>query len=368
MSFGKDVHRHDRYYLLFGAYQHSYWPPTSILFRVGCHPNGIRPIMHRASSLLTMVSHLEPLELQLFEARVTPATRTSYRSHYDNFTQYCNHRRWDLSQFTTAHYDHALLKYITHLYRTGQSRGRAATTYSALVFYLPNLKSHLPYSLGVLKGWIRTQPGRSHVPLSWPMTVLIGATMAQSDHQGMGLATLVAFDCYLRINEFVNLRIDDIYIVSGRPTFIRIRIAKTGSNQSVVVSNPDVDSLLQRWTRHRRINATSSQSLFDIPSHTHYRHVFKQTVTALNLTACHYVPHSLRHGGATHSLANNVPMTNIVQRGRWRSLQSATRYLQAGLAIRLDAVIPRRRMSQAAEWCKAEHFHSWMSDALFPDL
>ena len=314
-----------------------------------------------------MVDHLEPLELQLFEARVTPATRTSYRSHYNSFVQFCHGRRMLLSQFTAADYDKALSKYITELYRKGRSRGRAATTCSALVFYVPELKTHLPYSFGILKGWTRTQPGRSHVPLTWPITVLIAATLAQSGFRGMGLATLLAFDCYMRINEFVHLRIADIEIRSGRPTFIRILKAKSGGNQGVKVANHDVDLLLQRWTRHRQANAAPDQPLFDIPSHSHYGHMFKQTVTALDLAACHYVPHSLRHGGATHSLDNNLPMTSIIQRGRWRSLQSASRYLQAGLAIRLDAVIPRRRMSQATEWCKAEHFHSWMSNALFPD-
>src|SRR6185437_4564173 len=132
MSSAKAVHRHDLYYLSFGVCQLFCWQPTFISFHVGYHPNGIRPIMHRASSLIIMVDHLEPLELQLFEARVTPATRTSYRSHYNSFVQFCHGRRMLLSQFTAADYDKALSKYITELYRKGRSRGRAATTCSAL--------------------------------------------------------------------------------------------------------------------------------------------------------------------------------------------------------------------------------------------
>jgi len=310
-----------------------------------------------------MTDRLEPLELQLFEARVTPVTRTTYRRHYDDFMQYCRRHRLDVRRFTPANYDTALLKYITYLYHTRQSRGRAATTISALTFYLPELENHLPYSIRIMKGWIRVQPSQSHAPLTWPITVLIAATMAQSGYHGMALATLVAFDCYLRINEYVDILLDDITLNNHGFVFIRIRRSKTGDNQSVTVSNSHVNALLRRWADRRRLTASPQASLFDIPSANHYRILFHKTVTSLGLSDCHYVPHSLRHGGATHSYAEHVPIKDIAQRGRWKSFRTVQRYVQAALAIRLDAVIPPLRAAQADQW-KAS-FYPWMSDALF---
>jgi integrase len=321
--------------------------------------------MHRAFSLIAMTNRLEPLEMQLFEARVTPATRISYRRHYDDFIQYCRRHRFDVRRFTPANYDTALYKYITFLCRTHQSRGRGATTISALIFYLPELENRLPYSIRIMKGWMRLQPSRSHAPLTWPITVLIAATMAQSGYHGMALATLVAFDCYLRINEYVNILMAHITLNSNGFVFIRIRRSKTGDNQSVTVSNPHINLLLRRWADRRRLTASQQDSLFDIPSASHYRLLFQKTVTSLGLTDCHYVPHSLRHGGATHSYAEQVPVKDIAQRGRWKSFKTVQRYVQAALAIRLDAVIPPLRAAQADQW-KAS-FYPWMSDALFGD-
>jgi integrase len=326
--------------------------------------------MHRAFVILIMSNDLNPAEMELLESRVTPGTIYAYRRARDHFYTFCRDHGYVLSLNKKIQFDRILLRYITHLYTTNQSRSRAQITYSAIMFFHFELRDGLHLSLDALKGWVRRQPGHSHTPLSWPMTVLIAATMAKSGYPGFALATLIAFDCFLRISEYVNLRVVDVDLSTqysaGQRTFIRILHAKTGKNQGVELLNADINSLLQRWLSQRREQVSSSQSLFGITSTAQYSSAFSQTVTALGLSASHYVPHSLRHGGATHKLIQRMPMADIIKRGRWSSTKSASRYLQQAMAIRLDAVIPAHRQTQADLWCRPENFFLWMNDAMFP--
>ena len=62
-----------------------------------------------------------------------------------------------------------------------------------------------------------------------------------------------------------------------------------------------------------------------------YRSLFKRAVAALGLSAT-YVPHSLRHGGATTLYMSGVSVENIKVRGRWKRLDTCERYIQSGEA------------------------------------
>ena len=42
----------------------------------------------------------------------------------------------------------------------------------------------------------------------------------------------------------------------------------------------------------------------------------------------HYVPHSLRHGGATHHYINGWKVEDVMARGRWAVTKTARRYIQ----------------------------------------
>ncbi len=70
-----------------------------------------------------------------------------------------------------------------------------------------------------------------------------------------------------------------------------------------------------------------------------YRKVFKCICTQLQLSDL-YVPHSLRHGGATryHLLGHTIG--DVELRGRWASSKSARRYIQSGRAMLMSVDIP----------------------------
>ena len=65
---------------------------------------------------------------------------------------------------------------------------------------------------------------------------------------------------------------------------------------------------------------------------TFYRY-FKLACEDLGLSS-DFVPHSLRHGGATHDYLKGLPIEDIMRLGRWI-------YIQSGRAILLSNIIPR---------------------------
>ncbi len=79
-----------------------------------------------------------------------------------------------------------------------------------------------------------------------------------------------------------------------------------------------------------------------------YRYEFKKTCAMLGLSES-YVPHSLRHGGATHLfLKEGWSVEDIMHHGRWASTKSARRYIQQGRALLYDMSIPTQMASVAA--------------------
>jgi hypothetical protein len=54
-----------------------------------------------------------------------------------------------------------------------------------------------------------------------------------------------------------------------------------------------------------------------------------------------YVPHSCRHGGATRLYQRNpLSIEAIKLRGRWKSTESAKRYIQQGVVLLSTVAVP----------------------------
>jgi integrase len=156
------------------------------------------------------------------------------------------------------------------------------------------------------------------------------------------VATLLAFDAFLRVGELLNIRREDVSVPGDARVDagydkigIRLRRTKTGDEQFVTVHSPQISALLLdivRDTRRRsRLFPWSASS---------FRGHFKRSCAALGLSA-RYVPHSLRHGGATYWFAVlDKPITDVMQRGRWAVQRSASHYIQMGSALALSVDVP----------------------------
>lgn len=269
--------------------------------------------------------------------KVANTTLVRYKHCIRKFLTYTDSKH--ITANTSTQLDNALADYINDLYTNGDSLTTAEHTLYAVLFYMPKYRNKLYTTVSAIEGWRRIKPHHSHPPLTWPLTALLSVAMAINGHIQHSIATLVAFDGFLRIGEMIRLQTSDIQILPNDSSKLNIAIAKakTGKNQSVVIYNPHVIAILQTYIQHRR--QQKKVQLFDL-SEQQYRTIFTRTLAALGLSNMGFTPHSLRHGAATWAYFLGDDINNILVRGRWTTDKARQRYIQTTRAILIRQQIP----------------------------
>jgi integrase len=261
-------------------------------------------------------------------------------------------RRVEIARSATV--DRRLTEFLEDEYRRDGSFATGAHAVFGLMHAVPRLRRKLHRAQRALKGWEKSRPKRSHPLLTWELTVLVSLTLAASGFADEALATVLAFDCYMRLKEFVNLRGSDIARVNdarlggAHPAMaVALRTTKTGPNRFVSIANPQVEQALTDYLQERRIGV-DEQPVFRFTA-ARYRSLFHRACAAvLGRSDSRFVPHSLRHGGATHDFLRGSSIEQIKFRGRWESTKSTSRYIQQGPAILLRASLPDSLLETAA--------------------
>jgi hypothetical protein len=296
----------------------------------------------------------DPLTLShsvLLDSAVAPSTLRTYTKNLEQFLTHTRRTLKQLLRMRSREVDYRLSEYIDHLYATHHPFESASHALNGLVYRLPHLKQKLGHARLRLRGWRRTKHSTSHPPLTWELTVLLAITMAQAGHHGEAVACLVAFDCYLRVGELTRLTIDDVVRrndarMGNSFTGMALRLAKTktGLNQWVSVKDPDVENIFARWLRMRCAGHGArfdpARELVFPFSPAHFRQLMRRACDSLGVGETPYVPHSFRHGGATADFLRRRPIEDIMNRGRWRSMESARRYIQTGRALLAAQRVP----------------------------
>jgi integrase len=263
--------------------------------------------------------------------------------------------------------------YLAYLYNKASGKRRYAATNTIFGIYLclPMARGELTVSQQALDGWSRLRPASSHPPLTWPLTLLIAATMANNGYPQGCLAMLVAFDSLLRISELVGLKVCDVSgpldlrrgssisnssssVPASLPSSrvcLRLASTKTGSNQWAELYDSHIGELLLNHIHDK----PKHQSVFDLrvsASQSNGARAFRSAMSAvcdsLGIAQCGFSPHSLRHGGATHAIMHmNQSVETVLLRGRWASSSSARIYLQSGRAALLQQSLPSHILPMA---------------------
>lgn len=293
-----------------------------------------------------MTSHITQRSI-LRDAALAPATIKSYNRCLQEFITFTRRPLNQLLLMHATRIDFLLSSFIDHLYSTGSPYGSAVHALNGLVHQRLDLATKLSESHLRLRGWGRLKTSTSHPPITWELTVLIAVTLAQNGHHDQAMACLLAFDCYLRVGELTSLTYADIVMphdprMGRRFTGMAIRLAKTktGLNQWVSIRDKQVQFVFYTWIRHTRARRDASDSDFVFPfSSAHFRRILHNTCVALGI-GNRYVPHSFRHGGATADTLAGDTIEQVMYRGRWKSMESARRYIQTGRALLVTQHIP----------------------------
>ena len=276
------------------------------------------------------------------------ATQLKYTKAVHRFIQWWCIRYSSFDHLSRSNLDWYISEYILYLYTHGWGKAEAACVFSGFDMLIPGIKVDMHRSKRSLRGFMRLSPSQSKPPMPWPVCAVVALWLAFNGQYPMGLAVLVSFDGYLRRSEALKLRFEDI-AVGADPRLglteeksncndrvhIHIRVAKTGSYQGIEIRDPHVRELVKQYIKEIQ----PGQRLFPFSSSTYHRW-FKNACSSLGLSD-QYSPHCLRHGGATRDYLNNMPINDVMVRGRWAALKSASHYIQMGRQLMMLNQVPR---------------------------
>lgn len=292
---------------------------------------------------------------RLRDASLSTTTLKLYDKQLLNFLHYTRLTPQQFLCIAGSQLDNRLAAYIEYLHSIGSPYDYASQALFGAVFRRPNIKLKLGISHQCLNGWAKSKTSSSHPPLTWELTVVLAVTQARCGFHSSAVALLLAFHCYLRIGELTRLRRCDIAMErdarmgSGHTRMaLRLGVTKTGLNQYVSVDDPLVAACLTQWMKYSATHSThsvaahtkSENDLVFAFSPSHFRTLLRCTLSSLHLSHIGYVPHSLRHGGATRDFLLHGRIDSVVFRGRWENPKSARRYVQQGRALLLTHQVP----------------------------
>jgi hypothetical protein len=316
-----------------------------------------------------------PAAVSLSLSAVDPQTVIRYRRAYESF------RVFALEYFDTvltpsldpSALDQLCDRYVTSVYHwhDGAMRHLGSHLASGIFQELsPHYRGHLYRLARCMKGWKKLTPVVSARPLPRTWLLLLCCRAHRSGCRRMAAYLYVVFCGYLRAEEGLQLRGQDILVPGGggrgpadmSAVGLHLRFAKTGLNQYAQVRCPIGQALLRGLARLMPPTAR----LFPFTNA-----VVNDTLRAL----CHgvglppvFTCHSLRHGAASNDFLLEVSPAVIRVRGRWLATRSMDIYLQAVAALSAALTPPLAARALLAEPAALEAFMASGFDQLLLDL
>jgi integrase len=233
--------------------------------------------------------------------------------------------------------------YCEWIYHYGGAKYRAEQLPDALIFYNPLLKGKLVLCIFARKGLKILSPPASRIPIPPKLAWAIIVVLVRMNKRDSAIAVLLAFDCYLRISEVVNLKCFRVFLVGdsrlgyGAKSSVTMKCTKGGPNQSVNISL----KLVERCVGLVREDRVTDEQLFIGMTIAGLREDFYQALEVLQIERGYYVFHGLRAGGAGTDLATErLTFEQIQKRGRWESKKSAKIYVRLCRASLVEGGLP----------------------------
>lgn len=295
----------------------------------------------------------------LLEAGYAKRTSADYKKAVHRFCNWCKVTGQDAS--TLDELDELVADYIQSLYDdnggTGAGKQLVRNILNGIQMYMPRAKGKLQIAARMVNRWSVQHLPESYPPLTWELAVVIGLQLVRNGFKSHGLAVILMFDCLLRIGEMSNLKREDVAFPGDtrmgaeyKKVTLSLRQTKTGRFQSVEVRDKHVIRLLSDHVR-----TLKPRALLFPGGATVFRRRFKAVCAELGLSST-YVPHSLRHGGATRLYVLGVNVEDILIRGRWKSHKSARTYIQSSKAMLMAQQVPESVQIMAQALVKDIYF------------
>eukprot|EP00438_Fugacium_kawagutii_P002485 Skav209078 [mRNA] locus=scaffold207:207591:211020:- [translate_table: standard] len=271
---------------------------------------------------------------------VSQEVQNQYAGYFNKFKGFCreNALQWPLKGDIV---DDVMCDYLDWLYEEGRSPHEGEKSIAAMEFFRMELKGTLNRCRRALKGWRKIMPPQSRLPLPRILMFGIAMDLLARGKRDMALMTVLAFDCYLRPGEALDLKGKNIVapVLQAGKQFKWVTVVvreaegrkpdKTGVYDNSIPIDKNQLQWLGRELLTTKRNLNSVEDLLFSFTMEEYRTEFARSGKKMNIEVLH--PYQLRHGGATEDLSTRYRDHNAVKsRGRWRTDSSVRRYAKIG--------------------------------------
>ena len=275
----------------------------------------------------------------LRKASVTELTYRRYEKAYERFYVWLGRKEVKVGDL-----DECLLQYFEEIFEEHNGKGKSVgkLVMAALVFFVPKCRTGLGLARQAMKGWDRLTPSQAYPPLDRRTNFLVAYWLFVHGKFAFGVAVLLAFECFLRISEVVNIRMEH-FMFDGDSNLpkefaysavIRLEKTKTGDEQSCFVSKKF------DWISKLVVRLYGENKCLFPFSAADLRREFSRGVAGLGLERRGYVFHSNRHGRATEEDLKGTALQDILKMGRWAVAKSGRHYIQSGKAVLAKYKLP----------------------------
>ena len=281
----------------------------------------------------------------LRELTVQPATKQRYNRAIDKFLVFLHDNGLRLPN-RRDQMDTFACDYLEHLWSTGQGRALASDTIAGLQDQDVRLRGQLPGAWRLLKTWSQHEIPCRAPPL--PAHVLHAMVGWAIFHQlfTFAISLLIGFYGMLRTGEIIGLRGSHILSDSRSNTIlISLGLTKGGKRHGAAESAVIGYDLAVHFIQHWKTLASPSTPLAVNPGQC--RSLFNDSLAALKMSHMNFRPYSLRRGGATWWFSKHHSLDKILLQGRWAAPKTARIYLNEGLSMLAEMVLPPSHPSLA---------------------
>ena len=226
-----------------------------------------------------------------------------------------------------------------------------------IIHIFPEWKFQMPISLRAVHSWEKLRSTWEGGPAAKETIYFICGKAIEMGYVSEAIAFLVAFDCYLREQDWIQLKCEDVFIdLSRRKSKVSARVAlmlgrkhrgesvKTGQEQGVLIDDSLLSLLL--WARVK--DAPPDELVFKTTAARAGR-VWREILEKNQLQWVGPL-HTLRHSGPTHDVLHQRRSVEDVQRrGRWTQSKSMLRYAKPHALVVHKARLPEDVMKKGRE-------------------
>eukprot|EP00435_Cladocopium_sp_Y103_P043342 s1615_g12.t1 len=281
---------------------------------------------------------------RLSDQKVSPGTKERYATTLRSVASSLNLSAQAL--LSRPDLEDILCSYIEKLWEDGETRTFGSYALAAVQFYEPTLRGKLKEAWKLMGLWQKLEQPRRATPMDPAMLFAFAGTFWNWRWEDLACLTVVGFSGLLRTGEMFGLKRSDVVLSrqSRQASILFLYHTKTAqrkmvNSEKVLIYEQCAQACLRRLCKGK----SADDFLVDV-SPAKYRSLWKDVVSHLRLEKFHYLPYSLRRGGATSAHREGMSYDQLLTKGRWQSLSTAQLYVDqatqelAALQLPMDSI------------------------------